>query len=120
LPRQAFGCAFVDEIDEAELSREVVRIGSGSGEIMLSRAMRLKAWAVLIERNKRPIIQFPLAGEQLIEQDAQYLCPAIPYRSDTIDKPKFFAKLLYKARPHRADEARRCVGLGASSARSNA
>ena len=26
------------------------------------------------------------------------ICPVIPYRSNTIDKPKFFAKLLYKAR----------------------
>ena len=25
------------------------------------------------------------------------ICPVIPYRSNTIDKPKFFAKLLYKA-----------------------
>ena len=26
------------------------------------------------------------------------ICPVIPYRSNTIDKPKFFAKGLYKAR----------------------
>ena len=26
------------------------------------------------------------------------ICPVIPYRSNTIDKPKFFAKVLYKAR----------------------
>jgi transposase len=26
------------------------------------------------------------------------ICPIIPYRSNTIDKPKFFAKVLYKAR----------------------
>ena len=26
------------------------------------------------------------------------ICPVIPYRSNTVDKPKFFAKLLYKAR----------------------
>ena len=26
------------------------------------------------------------------------ICPVIPYRSNTIDKPKFFARLLYKAR----------------------
>ena len=26
------------------------------------------------------------------------ICPVIPYRSNTTDKPKFFAKVLYKAR----------------------
>jgi transposase len=26
------------------------------------------------------------------------ICPVIPYRSNTIDKPRFFAKGLYKAR----------------------
>ena len=26
------------------------------------------------------------------------ICPVIPYRSNTIDKPKFFAMVLYKAR----------------------
>jgi transposase len=26
------------------------------------------------------------------------ICPVIPYRANTINKPKFFAKLLYKAR----------------------
>jgi transposase len=26
------------------------------------------------------------------------ICPVIPYRSNTIDKPEFFAKVLYKAR----------------------
>jgi transposase len=26
------------------------------------------------------------------------ICPVIPYRLNTIDKPKFFAKVLYKAR----------------------
>jgi hypothetical protein len=26
------------------------------------------------------------------------ICPVIPYRSNTIGKPKFFAKILYKAR----------------------
>ena len=26
------------------------------------------------------------------------ICPVVPYRSNTIDKPKFFAKVLYKAR----------------------
>jgi transposase len=26
------------------------------------------------------------------------ICPLVPYRSNAVDKPKFFAQLLYKAR----------------------
>ncbi|MGA3342747.1 MAG: hypothetical protein ABSD11_19640 [Methylocella sp.] len=32
------------------------------------------------------------------------ICPIIPHRSNTIDKPKFFTKLFYRARPDRADD----------------
>jgi transposase len=34
------------------------------------------------------------------------ICPVVPYRSTTLDKPKYFAKLLYKARAR----IEQCVG----------
>jgi hypothetical protein len=54
---------------------------------------------VTVTERSRPefyVSPYPMTNREAARKRG--ICPVIPYRSNTIDKPKFFAKVLDKAR----------------------